>query len=239
MVWLLDGARDRLERAALLRPPAPRPRSLAIDVDAVLGIGSVILVMLLGQSRVFYSMSRDGLLAPWAGKVHPLPHPLPLHDLHRHCGLPGHRDLAAAAARDLGQHRHAAGVHAGVRRRVDPQVQASRPAPPLPHALGSGRPNLGHPVLLRLDADAARRYVDPSGRVARDRTRDLLELRTETFETEERRLAKASRENVTRHRHATTSRNNVTQRRRTPSRDALARRLCATASCYALARRIL
>ncbi|TMC67732.1 MAG: hypothetical protein E6J18_15475 [Chloroflexi bacterium] len=116
MVWLLDGARDRLERAALLRPPAPRPRSLAIDVDAVLGIGSVILVMLLGQSRVFYSMSRDGLLAPWAGKVHPLPHPLPLHDLHRHCGLPGHRDLAAAAARDLGQHRHAAGVHAGVRR---------------------------------------------------------------------------------------------------------------------------
>jgi APA family basic amino acid/polyamine antiporter len=31
----------------------------------------VILVMLLGQSRVFYSMSRDGLLGKWAGKVHP------------------------------------------------------------------------------------------------------------------------------------------------------------------------
>src|SRR6185312_9132168 len=28
-------------------------------------------VMLLGQSRVFYSMSRDGLLGGWAGKVHP------------------------------------------------------------------------------------------------------------------------------------------------------------------------
>jgi basic amino acid/polyamine antiporter, APA family len=27
--------------------------------------------MLLGQSRVFYSMSRDGLLGAWAGKVHP------------------------------------------------------------------------------------------------------------------------------------------------------------------------
>jgi APA family basic amino acid/polyamine antiporter len=27
--------------------------------------------MLLGQSRVFYSMSRDGLIGPWAGKVHP------------------------------------------------------------------------------------------------------------------------------------------------------------------------
>ena len=37
----------------------------------MLGIGSVILVMLLGQSRVFYSMSRDGLLGAWAGAVHP------------------------------------------------------------------------------------------------------------------------------------------------------------------------
>jgi APA family basic amino acid/polyamine antiporter len=27
--------------------------------------------MLLGQSRVFYSMSRDGLLGRWAGTVHP------------------------------------------------------------------------------------------------------------------------------------------------------------------------
>jgi APA family basic amino acid/polyamine antiporter len=27
--------------------------------------------MLLGQSRVFYSMSRDGLLGRWAGAVHP------------------------------------------------------------------------------------------------------------------------------------------------------------------------
>jgi APA family basic amino acid/polyamine antiporter len=42
-----------------------------IDIGAVMGLGSVILVMLLGQSRVFYSMSRDGLLGNWAGQVHP------------------------------------------------------------------------------------------------------------------------------------------------------------------------
>jgi APA family basic amino acid/polyamine antiporter len=30
-----------------------------------------MLVMLLGQSRVFYSMSRDGLLPKWAGAIHP------------------------------------------------------------------------------------------------------------------------------------------------------------------------
>jgi len=32
---------------------------------------TVMLVMLLGQSRVFYSMSRDGLLWKWAGAIHP------------------------------------------------------------------------------------------------------------------------------------------------------------------------
>ena len=30
-----------------------------------------MLVMLLGQPRIFYSMSRDGLLPPIFGKVHP------------------------------------------------------------------------------------------------------------------------------------------------------------------------
>jgi APA family basic amino acid/polyamine antiporter len=50
---------------------APWLVRMSVDIGAVLGLGSVILVMLLGQSRVFYSMSRDGLLGAWAGKVHP------------------------------------------------------------------------------------------------------------------------------------------------------------------------
>ena len=56
---------------AMERIGAPWWIRVSIDVGAVLGIGSVILVMLLGQSRVFYSMSRDGLLGRWAGQVHP------------------------------------------------------------------------------------------------------------------------------------------------------------------------
>jgi APA family basic amino acid/polyamine antiporter len=50
---------------------APYIVRLMVDVGAVAGLASVVLVMLLGQSRVFYSMSRDGLLGEWAGKVHP------------------------------------------------------------------------------------------------------------------------------------------------------------------------
>ena len=56
---------------ALERTGAPGWIRLLVDIGAVLGLGSVILVMLLGQSRVFFSMSRDGLLGEWAGKVHP------------------------------------------------------------------------------------------------------------------------------------------------------------------------
>ena len=42
-----------------------------VEIGALGGLATVMLVMLLGQSRVFYSMSRDGLLWPWAGKIHP------------------------------------------------------------------------------------------------------------------------------------------------------------------------
>jgi APA family basic amino acid/polyamine antiporter len=45
--------------------------SYLVKTGAIFGLGTVMLVMLLGQSRVFYSMSRDGLLPKWAGKVHP------------------------------------------------------------------------------------------------------------------------------------------------------------------------
>ncbi len=43
----------------------------AIKLGAIAGLSSVILVMLLGQSRVFYSMARDGLLPPFVSRVHP------------------------------------------------------------------------------------------------------------------------------------------------------------------------
>ncbi len=45
--------------------------SLLVKIGAVFGLGTVMLVMLLGQSRVFFSMSRDGLLPKWASVIHP------------------------------------------------------------------------------------------------------------------------------------------------------------------------
>ena len=42
-----------------------------INIGAICGLSSVILVNLLAQSRIFYSMSRDGLLPPAFAKLHP------------------------------------------------------------------------------------------------------------------------------------------------------------------------
>jgi APA family basic amino acid/polyamine antiporter len=42
-----------------------------IKLGAIAGLSSVVLVLLMGQPRIFFSMSRDGLLPPIFSRVHP------------------------------------------------------------------------------------------------------------------------------------------------------------------------
>jgi APA family basic amino acid/polyamine antiporter len=77
VAWLLTGV------VSYTKLSVPDPVAVGIDatgirwgsflvkVGAIFGLGTVMLVMLLGQSRVFYSMSRDGLLWKWASAIHP------------------------------------------------------------------------------------------------------------------------------------------------------------------------
>jgi basic amino acid/polyamine antiporter, APA family len=45
--------------------------SALVSVGAITGITSVLLVLLLGQPRILFAMSRDGLLPPALSRVHP------------------------------------------------------------------------------------------------------------------------------------------------------------------------
>lgn len=45
--------------------------AILVKVGAICGLTSTMLVMLLGQTRIFFTMAHDGLLWEWAGKVHP------------------------------------------------------------------------------------------------------------------------------------------------------------------------
>jgi basic amino acid/polyamine antiporter, APA family len=42
-----------------------------VKLGAISGLTTVILVGMYAQSRIFYTMSRDGLLPPWVGELHP------------------------------------------------------------------------------------------------------------------------------------------------------------------------
>lgn len=44
---------------------------ILVEIGAIAGLSSVILVMMIGQTRVFYSMSHDGLIGKMFGRVHP------------------------------------------------------------------------------------------------------------------------------------------------------------------------
>ncbi len=45
--------------------------SYLVKIGAIGGLTSTMIVMLLGQTRVFFTMAHDGLLGKWACKVHP------------------------------------------------------------------------------------------------------------------------------------------------------------------------
>ena len=56
---------------ALQAVGAPAALRYVVEVAALAGLSSVILVMLMGQPRIFFSMASDGLLPTVFAKVHP------------------------------------------------------------------------------------------------------------------------------------------------------------------------
>ena len=56
---------------ALQAAGAPFALRFVVEIAAIAGLSSVILVMLMGQPRIFFSMANDGLLPAFFAKVHP------------------------------------------------------------------------------------------------------------------------------------------------------------------------
>jgi APA family basic amino acid/polyamine antiporter len=65
----IDAARNLAQGTAI--GEVFRAFPMIIKIGAVLGLSSTMVVLLMGQPRVFYSMAKDGLLPAWAAKVHP------------------------------------------------------------------------------------------------------------------------------------------------------------------------
>jgi APA family basic amino acid/polyamine antiporter len=56
--------------AAALNGAGLKTASWILSLGAVISMAAVLLVFQYGQPRIFYAMARDGLLPPWAAKVH-------------------------------------------------------------------------------------------------------------------------------------------------------------------------
>jgi basic amino acid/polyamine antiporter, APA family len=48
-----------------------RIMTMLVELGAIAGLSSVMVVLMMAQPRIFYSMARDGLLPPFAKKIHP------------------------------------------------------------------------------------------------------------------------------------------------------------------------
>jgi APA family basic amino acid/polyamine antiporter len=60
---------DRIVQLRHWSPLAQRAFTFTVKLGALAGLTSVILVLLLGQTRIFYAMAKDGLL-PWFDQLH-------------------------------------------------------------------------------------------------------------------------------------------------------------------------
>jgi APA family basic amino acid/polyamine antiporter len=75
--WMLTGVMKYTELntaapvALGIEATGVRWGSVLVMLGTFAGLTTTMLVMLMAQSRVLYSMSRDGLLPEWAGRVHP------------------------------------------------------------------------------------------------------------------------------------------------------------------------
>jgi len=69
MAVAIDAARERAATTSWAGLLNLMP--LLVKLGALAGLSSVMVVMILAQPRIFFSMANDGLLPAWAKKVHP------------------------------------------------------------------------------------------------------------------------------------------------------------------------
>jgi APA family basic amino acid/polyamine antiporter len=74
MAVAIDAARERA--AATPWAGLLNLMPILVKLGALAGLSSVMVVMILAQPRIFFSMANDGLLPAWAKKVHPSFEPL-------------------------------------------------------------------------------------------------------------------------------------------------------------------
>jgi hypothetical protein len=175
-----------------------------IELGAIAGLSSVILVQLLGQARVFWSMSNDGLLPPIVNRIHPKYRTPWITQIF--LGVPG-GDTSRVPDR---ARRGVAGVDwnaARFRHRVQRGPRASpagaNPPPSVQDAPGLVRGAGGNPLLSLPDVLPPAAHVGAADHLAGDRPRGLFRVRPVALE--------ACCKGLTHRRHCLTNRGEIAE----------------------------
>ena len=154
--------------------------SFLVKIGAIFGLGTVMLVMLLGQSRVFYSMSRDGLLGsgPAPSILASGRHGFPTLLWGFCCDF--RRGDSDCRSQHAGQHRNAAGVCDCLRRGLGASRAPPGPGTALQNPMGPAGADTWHCSFARSYGQLAGENVVPADWLADHRDGHLLYLWTET-----------------------------------------------------------
>ena len=151
-----------------------------LSLGALIAITSVVLVILYGQTRIFFAMCRDGLLPRQLRQDPPaLRHARAADAVLRHPDLDPGGARAALGDRQAGQHRHAVRVRAGQHRRDHPAAHQAGHGAAVPHPVRPGVPDHRRAALPLPDDRPAGHHLDPVRGLAGRRPADLrvLQLR--------------------------------------------------------------
>jgi APA family basic amino acid/polyamine antiporter len=147
-----------------------------ITMGALAGLTTVMMILMLGQSRVAEPPRQPAAAVVLQGASH-IRHAVPHHRHRRRSHCRPRRIHPAGRAGRAGQHRHAVRLSAGERRRHHPAPYATGPPACVPRAGGAPSPDAGRRRLSGADAFPHRRDVDPVPGMDGARLRRLLPLR--------------------------------------------------------------
>jgi hypothetical protein len=152
--------------------------AMLVKIGAIAGLSSVMLVLLYGQTRIFYTMARDGLIPPLFSTVHgkfktPWINTLIVGVLA--CAFAGFVGLDERV-RDRLRHRHLSSLHASRHAESLQNAAISRHADPR-------RTDVPRPVD---ELDGAREHAEFFRDLLRSRRRYLLRVRHVELQARER-----------------------------------------------------
>jgi basic amino acid/polyamine antiporter, APA family len=164
--------------AAAFRSVGRPGYATVISIGALLGLTTVMMILLLGQSRVFFAMSRDRLLPPAFAQVNPrFGTPVRTTITTGIAVAPAVHLRPAHRARRAGQHRYPVRFRPGGHRRTGTAPDPPRPAPGLPLPGSTRGPGAGRAHLDVPDAEPARHHLAEVLHLDGSRPGRLLRLR--------------------------------------------------------------